>query len=259
MSGAVRISFVFFVALWLSVSLGFAQKPVIEVYTDTDSYEIGQELVLSVMGNNEGPGIYVDVHIAVVTPDGRIYEVPGWSTDFTPILPNVFLPTGFSYPKNDIGRYSVGSFPMSQSGEYLGAGALARPGTLDFVSEIYCARFEVRGGDGNDSPSDAIRLSMGDSYSGTLSPAGDVDWYKFDVGLLDNVTVDTTGDTDTLLYWYDNQDKAESDDYTASDDDSGDGHNARITHLCPWASTCYVKVCGRYADTTGDYTVRVYD
>ena len=114
-----------------------AQNLGVEVCTDKDVYVLGQDtLVLSVSGYNDGPGVYVDVHIALGTPDGSIYEVPCWDTNFTPILANVFLPQGFFFPMTELCSYAVGnsSLPATEPGQYWFAAAFTRPGTLDFLA-----------------------------------------------------------------------------------------------------------------------------
>lgn len=119
----------------------------VEVRVDREVYVLGQDtLVLSVSGHNDGPGVNADVHIALGTPDGTIYEVPGWSTDFTPILRDVYLQQGFSFPMSELCSYAVGqsSLPATQPGQYWFAAAFTSPYTLDFIADVSFDWFEVK-------------------------------------------------------------------------------------------------------------------
>ena len=134
-------------AVCLIAGLAYAQDMGITVYTDKAIYVIGEDtLVMSVSGFNTGPDTVIDAHIAILAPGGAIYEIPDWNTEFRPFLPNAFLPSGFDFPQTDLGSYSVGDFPMNVPGSYYFCAAFTAPGTLEFVSDIYCALFEVQEG-----------------------------------------------------------------------------------------------------------------
>ena len=106
------------------------------------------------------------------------------------------------------------------------------------------------GGDGNDTPADATALPIGDAADGTLDGPNDVDYWRIEVPSRGEVTIESTGSTDT---WGRLEDS--SGNQLAEDDDGGEGTNFRIVlDLDP--GTYYVRVSGA-ASATGAYSVRV--
>ncbi|MBN1594205.1 MAG: hypothetical protein JW941_13255 [Candidatus Coatesbacteria bacterium] len=148
MMGARILGFMACVLLVLAFSGEmFAADLGVEVRIDKDIYTLGVDtLVLSVSGHNDGPGVYTDVHIALGAPNGSIYEVPGWSTEFMPILSNVYLEHGFLFPMTELSAYEVGdsSLPATEPGQYWFAAAFTSPGTLYFIADISFDWFEVK-------------------------------------------------------------------------------------------------------------------
>lgn len=127
--------------------LSAAQDLAIEVFTDKAGYTVGQDAIeISAAGQNLGPDVYVDVHIAIVAPDGAIYEMSNWNTDLLPMLSDVLLPEGFEFPKAGIATCMVGDigFPASFPGDYLLAGVFTEPTTLDFLCDVSLAPFKVQ-------------------------------------------------------------------------------------------------------------------
>ena len=131
-------------AFCLIVCAASAQDPSLSITLSSPSGEIGQDSVdLYVQADNYGPTINVDVHFAIVAPTGKIYEIPSWLTDFTPLFRNLTLPHGFSFGPAVLGTYAVGDFPLNAAGSYLFAAAFAEPWTLNFVGDISFAPFTV--------------------------------------------------------------------------------------------------------------------
>jgi len=131
--------------VYLIHGIAFGQLLDIQVFADKDVYMIGDTIAVSASGHNLGPGMNVDVHVAILTPDGSIHEAPDWNTDFAPFLEDFHLPQSFSYPKSDIGTYVVGElgFPASFPGDYLLVAALTEPWTLEFLTEVSSAPFRI--------------------------------------------------------------------------------------------------------------------
>lgn len=153
-------------ALWFAAGAALAQDPVITIFLSSSSGVIGQDSVeLSVYGANYGPSINVDVHFAIVAPNGTIYEIPGWATDFTPLLSNMTLPEWFMYGPAVLGVYGVGDFPLNSAGDYLFAAAFAEPGTLRFIGDISFASFRVSEQGTSQGSSGAVQLCWTKSYS----------------------------------------------------------------------------------------------
>lgn len=160
-------------ALVLAVgSVSSADGCGISVYTDKTSYVKGEDtLVMSVSGFNNGQPVNVDVHVAVLPPGGGILEIPDWNTDFRPFLSNVRLQDGFLFPQADIGWYSVGDYPFNLTGDYFFAAAFTEVGTLNFVSEVSFAPFDVRDGGSGDGWSTA---SVSISWERNFDEGGNV-------------------------------------------------------------------------------------
>ncbi|MBN1592164.1 MAG: hypothetical protein JW941_02810 [Candidatus Coatesbacteria bacterium] len=133
-------------AVLLSVQVALAQELSIRVFPDREVYVVGRD-TLTMYGSceNKGEDVSVDVHVALITPDGLILEAPDWNADFRPTFSNIFLPSGLHIPETEIGSHQVGDirFPTVAPGDYLLAAALTSPGTLELMCEINFAPFTV--------------------------------------------------------------------------------------------------------------------
>jgi hypothetical protein len=92
-------------------------------------------------------------------------------------------------------------------------------------------------------------LRPGIYVSGNLSSGGE-NWYSLRPTETGFVVVETTGDIDTCMEFYDSQRKL-----ITEDDDGGEGYNARIETLAESGKTYYVKITG-YDDESGPYRIR---
>jgi len=93
------------------------------------------------------------------------------------------------------------------------------------------------------------------SVQGTISPAGDADWWQFTVSSSGTYTIETwagsLSDNVMTLYGPNSQTT-----FIEEDDDDGDGNAAKIVRsLSP--GTYYVKVRAYSSIVTGTYTIRV--
>lgn len=101
-----------------------------------------------------------------------------------------------------------------------------------------------------------VQLNVnGASVTGTISPAGDADWFTFTVASPGTYTIDTQAGTlaDNYMYLYGPNSQTA---LLAEDDDSGVGYAARIVRTLP-VGTYYAKVRAYSASGTGMYTIRV--
>ena len=105
--------------------------------------------------------------------------------------------------------------------------------------------------DHGDLRSEATPVSAASSTAGSLERAGDVDYFRIDVGQAGRLVVASGGDTDVLGRLEDGG-GAE----LAADDDGGDGDNFRIAHDVA-AGAHYVAVRGFNDARTGEYTLDV--
>ena len=100
----------------------------------------------------------------------------------------------------------------------------------------------------------ATTLTLGTASSGAISPAGNVDWWKFVLTATSLITVETTGATDTVGKLEDNAGA------TLDTDDDGNtpagGGNFKIVRLLG-AGTYFVRVAGYSSATTGNYSLTV--
>jgi hypothetical protein len=124
--------------------------------------------------------------------------------------------------------------------------------------------FKVKDSAGTESASvsDSITLSEivtltvnGATLTGNISPAGDVDWYRFTVSATGTLTIATLAGTlaDNYMYLYGPNDQTA---LIEEDDDHGTGAAARIERrLSP--GTYYVKIRAHSSGGTGTYTIKV--
>ena len=102
---------------------------------------------------------------------------------------------------------------------------------------------------GNSRPQ-AARVGLNTETAGALEQAGDVDYFRVEVSQAGQVTVETSGTTDTVGYF-----GGATGGWLGQDDNTGAEKNFRIASpVTP--GTYYVAVVGAYNDT-GPYTLRV--
>ncbi|MBU1092913.1 MAG: hypothetical protein KKH01_00475 [Firmicutes bacterium] len=109
---------------------------------------------------------------------------------------------------------------------------------------------------------DAYELGSDNMFSGSLSPAGDIDYFHFKtpMGIMEPkraYNVYTTGTTDTYGYLYEEQNFLWIKNYVLKDqdDDSGVGTNFRIEYDLNHNEDYYIKLKGYSSTTTGSYVV----
>jgi len=78
--------------------------PSITIYTDKESYVVGDTIEVSLSGANPGGGISVAVWVGLLTPDGSIYVLgpDGWSGLLQPWIPDIYLFSGFSLARTPL-------------------------------------------------------------------------------------------------------------------------------------------------------------
>lgn len=96
---------------------------------------------------------------------------------------------------------------------------------------------------------DITALQFGASVSGNISSTGEY-WYSARSTAAGIITVETTGRTDTFVHAY-NADFVE----LATNDDDGEGSNAKIMLTVSANQMCYFKVRGSTSSTTGSYSI----
>ncbi len=119
------------------------------------------------------------------------------------------------------------------------------------VSSVYSYQIDLRGN------STITPLTVnGSAASGSISPAGDADWYKFTISTAGLYTIETLAGTlsDNYIYLYGPNSQTT---LIEEDDDDGIGRAAKIVRSLS-SGTYYVKVRAYYSSTgTGSYTIKV--
>ncbi|MCB4751174.1 MAG: pre-peptidase C-terminal domain-containing protein, partial [Sulfurovum sp.] len=111
---------------------------------------------------------------------------------------------------------------------------------------------QVQGTDGhNNSRAEATTINPTSTTSGSIETAGDADWFKITIpdGSDGTLVVETTGQTDTQGYLYDDP---SSSSRIAYNDDNGSFPNFKITQTVTAGTTYYVKVKGYTGDPSGN-------
>ena len=135
-----------------------------------------------------------------------------------------------------------------------GATYYIRVGTFedsDFTQDYYISVTEPETSDGNDSFGEALTISVGlnEGYSLYL---GDSDYYKFIPSLSGEYEMSSESSLDTLGSLYN-----ASQSLIASNDDSGDSYNFKITYELAAGQIYYIKVKGYGDDEEGDYNLKI--
>lgn len=89
--------------------------------------------------------------------------------------------------------------------------------------------------------------------SGIIATAGENDWYRFNVASFSEVSIETSGNSDTFISLFGPNDAT---DFIEQNDDGGDNLNSKIT-LNLSAGTYYVSVRLYSPTATGSYTIQV--
>jgi len=104
--------------------------------------------------------------------------------------------------------------------------------------------------DHGNTPEKARSVKPNSSTPGTLERQGDIDYFRVLVSEMGTLTVETTGDTDTL-----GQLRGTDDQWLSEDDDGGSRLNFRLVESVS-AGTYYIRVSG-FDNATGRYTLKV--
>jgi len=141
-------------------------------------YVIGEDTItITGSARNWGVAVWVDVHVAIIAPDGTIYEWGDWNTDFRPVLSNYFMHPGWTF-ETELGTYLIGdpSFPASVPGDYFIVSAITQPGTFNFLSDIRFHGFFVEPQTNPNETWGGVGISWKRSYEGDNEEGG-VDLY----------------------------------------------------------------------------------
>ena len=93
----------------------------------------------------------------------------------------------------------------------------------------------------------------GNRKSASISPAGDIDWYKFIASSGKYYTIETFGSTDMYMYLMDTNKST----VIQRNDDGGSGTNSKIAWSCNRSGIYYIKLRHYSSRRTGNYQVSV--
>jgi len=114
-------------------------QPTVAIYADSDSYEAGDTIEISLAGENSGNAAAVDVYIGLITRDGAIHTLGegGWTEGIEPWLTDVQVRASFAMGITPFEWLDLPCAmpPINWRGEYSLAAVLTHPGTFDFLSE----------------------------------------------------------------------------------------------------------------------------
>jgi len=119
----------------LTFSYSALGKPTIGVFIDSPIVTLGADDLPSIHVSGQGGDepMIVDVHVALLSPDGTIYEYPDWNTNLQPWLSSYNLKPGVKV--NPIRLADLDNLPFKLTpGNWRLAGAITKPGTLEFLS-----------------------------------------------------------------------------------------------------------------------------
>jgi len=134
-------------AVSMVLSVAALAQPTVTIYTDADTYQSGDTIEVSLSADNPGAGVSVDAYVGLLTQDGVIYALgpAGWSSSIEAWIPNIYIPSGFSFGPAALWSFDVPCSipPIGAEGDYNFAALLTRPGTFEWLSSLSLAPFTV--------------------------------------------------------------------------------------------------------------------
>ena len=171
-------------ALFLSMTFGvcFAQEPSMSLSVDKTACVFGDSLTVSALFSGGAENRFADAYAAVMLPDGSILMWPGltlYPPLASPWKSGVSLAAGQSFSE-DLPLFPLALVSSLPKGDYTFLGALARPGTQNFIGSISSASFNLRRGYADTAAGDLYvdvydpdRFYSGTTFFAGLSDSGD--------------------------------------------------------------------------------------
>ena len=147
------------------------------------------------------------------------------------------------------------SIRLNQGIYYIEVTGFDHDGTGDYVLHVDIDDVDVDVDDHGNTIATAttLTLTLDTTVSGTIDPAGDVDYFSIDISTTALVAIYTTGDhlRDTVGTLYDG-----TNNFLQDDNDSGEGTNFQISDRLN-RGTYYIQVGARDPNHIGDYVLHV--
>ncbi|MBN1594056.1 MAG: formylglycine-generating enzyme family protein [Candidatus Coatesbacteria bacterium] len=141
-------TFIIFTTL-LILPLSAIAAPTINIYTDSYTYYLDDQIEISLAAQNSGGPMAVAVFIGLLTPDGQIYTLSaygqsGWSNKIEPWIPWIDVPPAFNLDWTPFIWVQLPSaMPPIDAGAYNFAALLTYPHSFTPVSNLSIAPFNV--------------------------------------------------------------------------------------------------------------------
>ena len=140
---------------------------------------------------------------------------------------------------------------LARMGHFLGrlSAVFLRGRRLCLLTVLLCGVTTVAG---DDTRATAVSIAVNSSAGGSISPAGDMDYWRINAPSAGQLVVETTGSTDTIGVL---EDSAGNQLEDHDDQDVNTNRNFKIERTVS-AGTYYLRISA-YRNVTGDYTLRV--
>ena len=140
---------------------------------------------------------------------------------------------------------------LARMGHFLGrlSAVFLRGRRLCLLTVLLCGVTTVAG---DDTRATAVSIAVNSSAGGSISPAGDMDYWRINAPSAGQLVVETTGSTDTIGVL---EDSAGNQLEEHDDQDVNTNRNFKIERTVS-AGTYYLRISA-YRNVTGDYTLRV--
>ncbi|MBN1592406.1 MAG: formylglycine-generating enzyme family protein [Candidatus Coatesbacteria bacterium] len=145
----MRYSVLVFVCILCLAALASAE-PTIMIETDSDTYEYGDRIEVSLSAQNPGTDLSVSVLVGLLTPDSAIwtlspYAVNGWNETIEAWIPEIYVPAAFHMQSTPFFAFylPLTNPPLMDLGEYSFAAVLTRAGDSEWLCNVSLASFEM--------------------------------------------------------------------------------------------------------------------
>ena len=150
------------------------------------------------------------------------------------------------------GSNSVSTSMIQGDFTYIAVSAASSSDTFSYTLTTSGCQVSCGNDPGNDSTGAATNLSGCGTTPAAFDCAGDLDYYRFTAPSDSTFTIETTGSTDTVMQLLDDEGG-----HIETNDDDGDGNNARIVRALSGGTTYFIRLNEYNDDSTGDYTLSI--
>lgn len=140
-------AFLIVLAVFSFAAVTATANPTITIYTDSDTYQSGDTIEVSLSGANDDAAMSVDVYVGIVLPDGDIWsaQYDRWRNLIDPWLSSTYVPAWFEMSRTPLWTFDLpyATPPIGGQGQYYFASVLTYPSTFESVSMASLAPFTI--------------------------------------------------------------------------------------------------------------------